>query len=143
MQRGRFTPGSQPPPTDRLPPGYLQRGYFDSAGNILPEVIVDWPRTLANSLARKRMKAAQVRRFFNEVRRLEARLRAGAAFAALRSDILKLDSYAENAVKRGNAPPLFREFISKNLGWATRDEKHFDAFVQHFECLIGYYPETR
>jgi CRISPR type III-A-associated protein Csm2 len=89
------------------------------------------------------MKTAQARRFFNEVRRLQARLRAGTGFAAIRADILKLDSYAENAVKKRNAPRLFREFIRKNLDWATRDEKHFDAFVQHFECLIGYYPETR
>lgn len=144
MQRGRYTPQHQQYPREgsRLPPGYLQNGYFDAAGNIRPEVIVDWPRTLAESLARD-MKTAQVRRFFSEVRRLQGRLKAGTPFAALRPEVLKLDGYAENAVKRKNAPPLFQQFIRKNLEWATRDERHLDAFVDHFESLVAYYPETR
>lgn len=145
MQGKRYVPHQQkyPEQQSELPPGYLKNGYFDSAGNMLCEVAVDWPKSLAQTLARQGMKTAQVRRFFSHVRRLEGRLKAGTTIDSLRAEISKLDSYAQNAVKRNNAPRLFQQFISQNLRWATKDEKHFGAFVNHFECLVAYYPETK
>ena len=38
------------PQQDELPVGYLQRGYFDEKGNLLPQVLEDWPQKIAQNL---------------------------------------------------------------------------------------------
>lgn len=124
-----------------LPPDYLQDGYFDGNGNIFPKVIVEWPRDIATKLDRAGIGSAQIRNFFGEARRIEGQLSAGRDFDALRGRILQLDAYAASAQIRGNAPPLFKQFIEQNLRWASRDKKSFtDGFIPHFECVVAYFP---
>jgi CRISPR type III-A-associated protein Csm2 len=128
-----------------LPQDYLKDGYFDKNGDILEEVIMQWPQHLAKVFheSKPQLKTAQLRRFFSEVRRQEARLTCGIPFASLKTEILKLDSYAANTLKRNNAPLVFKNFIEQNVRFASMDEKSFKAFVTHFECIVGYYPETK
>ena len=136
---------SGPPYYDTgLPQDYLKSGYFDNEGNLLPAVIIDWPRKLAQQLDQQRMAIAQLRNFFAEVRRIEKQLEAGMPFSSLKARILKLDSYAEYAVNKDNAPRLFKQFIEANLKWAVRDPKSFsEGFVNHFECLVAYFPKQK
>jgi CRISPR type III-A-associated protein Csm2 len=133
--------GNQP----SLPQGYLKDGYFDKNGNVLEEVVIQWPQQLAKSFfeSRPQLKAAQLRKFFQEVRRQEGRLASGIPFASVKTEIQKLDSHAQNALKKNNAPVLFRNFIEQNVKLAAKDEKSFKAFVTHFECIVGYYPDTK
>lgn len=136
----------QAPVAPGLPVGYLQKGYFDNKGNILPEVILDWPRDIARNLAssRPQMKTAQLRgRFFAEVRRLETRLESVKDYDAIRSDVLKLSVYAEQGVNKGKVPSIFKQFIDANVKLATKGQKEFKAFVDHFECVVGFFPEIR
>jgi len=128
-----------------LPQGYLKDGYFDNAGYMFPALIMDWANEIARALhsSDPQLKTAQLRKFFQEVRRQQGRLTSGIDFTALRTEILKLDSYAENAAKKRNAPLLFRNFIAQNVKIASKDEKSFKAFVTHFECIVGYYPDTK
>ena len=150
--RQQFPPGSGPsrpyrggpPPRQEpgLPQGYLQKGYFDSGGNILPQVVVDWPKAIAANLDSGGLRATQLRKFFKEARLTQGQLVAGTDFAALRGRILKLDAYAADAVKKKNAPPLFKQFVQQNLRWASRDEKSFlEGFIPHFESIVGYFPK--
>jgi hypothetical protein len=125
-----------------LPPDYLKNGYFDSNGNVFPEVIIEWPRDIAAKLDRAGMGSAQIRNFFGEARRIEGQLSSGQDFGALRGRILQLDAYAKSAQTRGNAPPLFKQFIEQNLKWAARDRKSFvNGFIPHFECVVAYFPK--
>jgi len=125
-----------------LPADYLKNGYFDSNGNIFSEVIVEWPRDIAKKLDTAGMGSAQIRNFFNEARRIEGQLVAGQDFDALRGHILQLDAYAASAQTRGNAPPLFKQFVEQNLKWATKDRKSFaNGFIPHFECVVAYFPK--
>lgn len=143
--------GGGPPPrrgeiqqAPGLPPGYLKNGYFDGKGYILAEAIIEWPKDIAIKLANARpeMKSAQLRNFFNEARHIESQLSAGQDFEALRGRILQLDAFAANAVKRGNAPHLFKQFMEENLKWATRDKEWFlKGFIPHFECIVAYFPQ--
>jgi CRISPR/Cas system CSM-associated protein Csm2 small subunit len=128
-----------------LPQGYLKDGYFDISGNIFPALIIDWANEIARALhsSDPQLKTAQLRRFFQEVRHQEGRLTSGIDFAIIRTEILKLDSYAENAAKKHNAPLLFRNFIGQNVKIASKDANAFKAFVTHFECIVGYYPDTK
>lgn len=150
QERGRgFAPRGGPPPRrgppparDRLPEGYLANGYFDGKGNILPQVVVDWPRAIASRLADAGLQTTQLRKFFSEARLIEGQLCAGADFAALQGRILKLDAYAEDALKKRNVPPLFKQFIQQNLRWASRDAKSFlEGFIDHFESIVAYFPK--
>jgi len=133
--------GNQP----SLPQGYLKDGYFDKNGNVLQEVVIEWPQHLAKSFydSRPPLKTAQLRRFFQVVRHQEGRLASGIPFASVKTEIQKLDSHAQNALKRNNAPLLFRNFIEQNVKLAAKDEKSFKAFVTHFECIVGYYRDTK
>jgi hypothetical protein len=70
-------------------------------------------------------------------------LESGIPFATVKTEIQKLDSYAQNALKKNNAPALFRSFIEQNVKLAAKDQKSFKAFVIHFECIVGYYPDTK
>lgn len=127
-----------------LPPDYLRTGYFDGKGNILPEVVIDWPKDIAEKLANAKpeMKPSQLRNFFSEARHIEGQLSAGKDFESLRGRILQLDSYAASAQTRGNAPPLFKEFIEQNVKWAAKDEKSFvQGFIPHFESVVAYFPK--
>lgn len=134
-----------PPPQPSLPPGYLEHCYFDKDGNIIQEAIIDWPQQLADAFwnAWPQLKTSQLRNFFQYVRRQEARLTSGVTFASVKTEIQKLDSYAEKALTRKTAPIIFRKFIGQNVKCASKDEESFKAFVTHFECIIGYYRETR
>ena len=124
-----------------LPQGYLKDGYFDKNGHILEEVILLWPQQLAKVFYESRLKNTQLRKFFQEARRQEARLTSGIPFTSIRTEVQKLDSYAENALKKNNAPVPFRDFIGQNVRFAAKDEESFKAFVKHFECIVGYYPD--
>jgi hypothetical protein len=125
-----------------LPTDYLKNGYFDSNGHILPEVIIEWPRDIAKNLDIAGIGAAQIRNFFGEARRIEGQLSSGQGFDALRGRILQLDAYAASAQTRGNAPPLFKQFIEQNLKWAAKDRKSFvKGFILHFECVVAYFPK--
>jgi CRISPR/Cas system CSM-associated protein Csm2 small subunit len=142
--RGQASPQKRSPPQQEggLPPRYLAAGYFDGRGNPLSEVIIDWPKQIAQQLERGGLAAAQLRNFFSEARHIEGQLAAGQGFAAVRPRILKLDAYAANAVKKGNAPKLFYDFIQHNLKWAATDEKSFlKGFVPHFESVVAYFPK--
>ena len=135
------------PQQDELPVGYLQRGYFDEKGNLLPQVLEDWPQEIAQNLfhANPKMTTSQLRgAFFNEVRRIENKLDATHDFDAIKPELLKLKAYAEDRKKKNKVPQLFEKFIEANLRWATRSEKDFrQGFVNHFECVVAYYPEVR
>ena len=148
--RQQFPSRGGPPPSGRsfnrqtlsLPADYLKSGYFDSKGNIFPEVIIEWPRDIAKKLDIAGIGSAQIRNFFGEARRIEGQLSSGQDFDALRGRILQLNAYAASAQTRGNAPLLFKQFIELNLKWAAKDRKSFlDGFLPHFECVVAYFPK--
>lgn len=127
-----------------LPQGYLQGGYFDAKGNLVDKFIIDWAKDIADRLYQGKMKTTQLRKFFGEARRLDTKLELADDFDSIKSEILKLSPYAHEAVKKQKAPPVFEEFMSKNIKVASQNKKNFtEGFLNHFECIIAYFPETR
>lgn len=139
--------GSVAAPLPRLPADYLRNGYFDQKGNVLPQVIQDWAKDIAQELykSKPRMSTTQLRgRFFAEVRRLEKRLDTTHDFDMVKPEILKLKAYAQDAEKKNKVPSLFKQFMELNVHWAAKGEKEFTkGFINHFECVVAYYPEVR
>jgi len=142
---GRIPPSRYTGPSsgqqNELPAGYLKNGYFDDKGNIFPELITIWAKDIAIRIA-EGMETTQLRRFFSEARRLEGQLNAGKDFAAVRGDILKLDSYAADALKKRKVTQLFKSFMEMNTKLAAKDNKSFlNGFIPHFECVVAYFPK--
>jgi len=136
--------GAPEPSLDKLWPGYLAGGYFDSAGNLKPEHVERdriLPLLKAMDEARPRLTMHQARRFFQHCRGIEARLRSKAStWAAEEAAFRKLDVAAADAFgkKDSKIPRIFHDFIKKNVS-AVRTEKSFlQGFLPHFEALIGF-----
>lgn len=131
---------SRPPPPG-LTTDYLKRGYFDGKGNLWPELVVEEAQRVARSLNRGgQLKTTQLRRFFRKARGIQRKLDAGQSFAALVAELKALQPLAANSVARGNAPPVFKEFIDRNVPLASRDAKHFvSGFLMHFQSIVCYF----
>lgn len=125
-----------------LPANYLARGYFDERGNLRAELITTYAKEIAHALDRSRMTSASLRKFFGKVKSAQRRLDSSNDFHAIVPDVLALEPYVNNAVTRGVVPPLFREFIERNLAIATKDKKSFrEGFTKHFEYVIAFFPK--
>jgi len=129
-----------PPEQERkqllLPVGYLQEGYFDKDGHILPEVIEKWPMELAQIFLRGGLTSTQLRRFFNRARAIEQQ---DLPFERLREEILGLKPIVAASVGRGVAPDVFKVFIDKNVDQATRSQTNFSrGFLTHFQSVVAY-----
>ncbi len=133
--RGRYLPG----PEQRqplLPRGYLERGYFDKDGNVLPEVIQEWPEQLARTFLREGLKSTQLRRFFNRARAIEQQ---ALPFERLKEDILSLKPIVAASVGRRTAPDIFKMFIDKNIDLAVNSpESYGRGFLTHFQSVVAY-----
>jgi len=142
----RFQRGARQPP--QLPSGYLQKGYFDSQGNLWPEVIHQWPDEIAQTFRDGRLTTTQLRRFFNRARALEKELKTK-TFERLKEDVATLKPIAAASVGRKTAPDIFKQFIYRNVDLVLRSSDS-DAlvrgFLTHFQSVVAYlkyYEEKR
>ena len=142
------------PPGDRgesgspLPNDYLANGYFDEQSHIRRDIVIETAKEVAERIARdrrlirKKIASSAIRSFFSHVRALEAKLDGGKAFSEIRPGIWRLRSMAEYQKQRREPPvnQTFVDFISRNVDLADKDEKHFRAFVKHFESVLAFFP---
>lgn len=136
QDRRSFNPRRESPRIPSLPSGYLKDGYFDQDGNLFHQIIQEWPETIAQSLARAGLSSTQLRRFFNRAKAIEQQ---EMPFARLKEDILSLKPIAAASVGREMAPPIFKEFIDKNVELAVISEDSFKrGFITHFQSIVGY-----
>ncbi len=140
MMQYRQPRGRYPPRTEQrqpsLPNGYLRTGYFDKEGNVLPEIIQEWPEQLARALLREGLKSTQLRRFFNRARAIEQQ---SLPFERLKEDILSLKPIVAASVGRGTAPDIFKAFIDKNADLAISSPDSFSrGFLTHFQSVVAY-----
>ncbi len=121
----------------------LKNGYFDKSGHLRPELIVDDAQQIADRLEKEGMSRSLLRNFYGEVAAIRYLVRQRPTdFDRYKTRILKLQAYASNATHRrtGRAPESFFEFISSNVGLASRDTESFlDGFCEHFECIVLYF----
>ncbi|MCX5977788.1 MAG: type III-A CRISPR-associated protein Csm2 [Coprothermobacterota bacterium] len=123
-------------PAISLRADYLRGGYFNEKGKIRPEIYMDDAKHVAEVLQSKGMKPAALRRFYSLVRSIKDTARTD--FDAIQSRINKLRPYAHYQVERDIAPFDFERFIEKNVDLASRNSQSFEAFVEHFECVVAW-----
>jgi len=141
-----FQRGARQPP--QLPRGYLQNGYFDSQGNLWPEIIQQWPDEIAQTFRDGRLTTTQLRRFFNQARALEKELKTK-TFERLKEDVATLKPIAAASVGRKTAPDIFKQFIDRNVDLVLRSpdsDALVRGFLTHFQSVVAYlkyYEEKR
>ena len=127
----------------RFGPGYLRDGYFkekDGKDYIRPEVLDSLAMDVARAFGNRGMKIAQLRRFFNKARGIEAKLKRTGDFEAIKADIYAFKRDVAYQVGRGVVPQEFQQFIDRNVELAVQEEKSFrQGFLQHFESALAYF----
>lgn len=139
---GRGNRGNyQGPPSSqfKLPPGYLDNGYFDDEDELREEYITSYADTIARDLgtARPTMTSSQLRRFFQHLRGCESKMQYF-SFDAIRSEVKKLDPLVKEAFGKGKVSLLYKDFIEKNVN-VVGDRRSFYAFIDHFQSVIAYF----
>lgn len=154
--RGYMPGRSQPPPRDphadtvtKYWPDYLKGGYFDEQGNLRIEYVCrDKVEPLVRTMCEDRvgLTTHQVRRYFGHCRALETRLKGlseeqmETRWKQVHPEVKKLDiAAADGAAKQPpKIPPLFHDFIQRNVA-AVRNHRDFlRGFLPHFEALVGF-----
>jgi CspA family cold shock protein len=127
----------------RFGPDYLRDGYFekkDDKDYIRPEVLDTLAMDVARAFGNRGMRIAQLRRFFNKARGIEAKLDRTKDFEAIKADIYGFKRDVAYQVGRSVVPQEFQQFIDRNVELAIEGEKSFrEGFLQHFESVLAYF----
>lgn len=129
----------------------MQTNYHDEKGNIRKELLNEDAEERANELIVKRydrrkqqevvdernsVSSTQLRRFYNEFKGLEKRVSAK-GFEAVLPLIKMVRSRAFYASNNNKIPRSFKDFLIKNVE-AINEERDFEAFLLHFEAVVGF-----
>ena len=114
----------------------MQTNYYDEKGNIRKELLNEDAEKTASKLVRESVTATQLRRFYNEFKGLEKRVRAK-GFESVLPLIKMVRSRAFYASNGNKIPRSFKDFLVKNVE-AINEEKDFEAFLLHFEAVVGF-----
>jgi len=135
-----------PPPARRVsappagvPQNYLAGGYFGGGtrGNLRDELFLDWAEQWAELLVQRRLSSAQMRAFYNHVRRAAASMSAGGDAQQARVQLLRIPGFAAARVGRPGFPMEFREFLDRNVE-QVKDAATLQAFAEHFQAVVGF-----
>jgi len=126
--------------------------YYDERGIIKEELIDSKAKDIAQKLVFSRVRTdeketkTQIRKFYNEVKLLEKKLKDRSdkeeEFLKILPLIKMIKAKVAYAVGRENAKISqdFKDFLFKSID-EIKDKEDFEAFVLHFESVIGYYYE--
>jgi len=118
--------------------------YYYENNNIKEEFLDSKAREEAEKIARKggkKITKTKIRKFYNEVKNYHNRLKEGEDFARIFPLIKMIKakvSYELGRESGGDIPEEFSTFINENID-KIKDKKDFEAFVLHFEAVLGYY----
>lgn len=127
-----------PTPSAGVPQNYLAGGYFGATrSHLRDELYVDWAQQWAELLVQRRLSGAQMRAFYNHVRRAAASLQAGGDAQQARAQLLRIPGFAAARVGRPGFPLEFREFLDRNVE-QVKDAATLQAFAEHFQAVVGF-----
>jgi CRISPR type III-A-associated protein Csm2 len=138
---GRSTPpgggsGTEWPPK---PEPYLTDYFFEN-GHLKESLLTSFAEDQAVAFVRERLNSSQLRKFYHEVKALEAKIDAGGfetnapLIKMLRSKV----AYACPVRGDKKIPESFARFLWKHVD-QVRSEKDFKAFCTVFEAVVGFF----
>ncbi len=123
--------------------------YFDEDGNIRSALLDEEAKHMADKLVvyyrdrnnnrrldkNSTLTSAQLRRFFGDFKQLEKKV-AKQDFEKVKPLIKMVKSKAAYASQK--IIPEFKNFLTENVD-NINSKKDFDAFMLHFEAVVGFY----
>jgi CRISPR-associated protein Csm2 len=137
---GNYGRTNEGPPA--LPAGYLQGGYFDSAGYIKQELLLEAASDIARKLGKDskvEMTSNQLRKFYNHVKIAEKAYLLSGCKNKLIVDIKALDAFVAEAKGKGKVPEFFYNFVKENVAKVATVEDVLQGFIPHFQAVVAYY----
>ncbi len=125
----------------------MESYYLNEKGIVKTEMLEALAENEAKKLSNaaiknKEMTTTQLRKFFNEVKALEKRLRDNGDSDEYFNKIMPLVKMLKAKISyssgRKNVTKEFEEFILSKID-KIRDKNDFKAFVLHFEAVVGYF----
>jgi CRISPR/Cas system CSM-associated protein Csm2 small subunit len=117
----------------------LIKEYYDQEGNLKKEIFVGTPKKIADIFVHDMLKTKQLRDFHGVI--AKARKRAALkGIESVRAVLYKCQADTEYQLKRGVVPPSFDQFMKHHLALAEKDEKSLEAFFQHYDSILCYFP---
>lgn len=118
---------------------YLSQGYFDENNRPYKELYLDWAQSIADTLARKGMSKGALRRFYGQVKGLQPIIEKD--FEGQKHRLYPIIPHAHYGVNKENStiPAEFITFIERNVFLAEQDIRHFQMFIEHFQCVVAYF----
>lgn len=125
----------------RWPPACrYEEGYFRKDGHLKVSLLTTDAEQYADSFFRGRLTSAQLRRFYNEVKALEARIEAGGfeANAPLVKMLRSKVGYACPQQGNQKIPESFATFLWEHIEH-IRSKQDFEDFCLMFEAVVGFF----
>jgi CRISPR-associated protein Csm2 len=120
----------------------LLKSYYNSEGNLLKEVFIEIPQSLANIFDKDGLGTKQLRDFHRRI--LNARIKATLkGISSAKPFLHKCLPDMEYQHKRGIIPESFIQFMKHHLKLAEKDEKALEGFYQHFDSIVCYFPSKK
>lgn len=125
---------------EELPSNLLLKNYFDEKGNLVKEIFLDIPDQLAKKFYQSGLKMNQLRDFYCIISkaRTTALLKG---IESVRPNLWQCITKLEYQLKREIIPKSFVSFMRHHLVLAEKDEKYLDAFYQHLDSIVCYFPK--
>lgn len=119
----------------------ISSGYFIEKDYLKENLIIEYPQLLANLFVLKGNNVNQVKNYFAQVVNIAGLYKINRDFNRVRIELNRLIPMATKSFNRQYISNEFKEFIIENVKLAIKDENSFlKGFLQHFECLVNYYP---
>ncbi|OQX79253.1 MAG: type III-A CRISPR-associated protein Csm2 [Candidatus Omnitrophica bacterium 4484_70.1] len=114
--------------------------YFDAEGRLKKEIFIDIPEKIAHLLSQDGLKINQLREFYQIISKAYREgIRKG--LKEVLPILWKCKPQLEYQRKRDIVPQSFVDFMNHHLNLAQKDIKHLEAFFQHFDAVVCYFPK--
>jgi CRISPR-associated protein Csm2 len=138
---GRPTPPGGGGSGPDWPPKYEHKpNYFFENGHLKESLLTYFAEDQALAFVRERLNSSQLRKFYHEVKALEAKIAAG-GFEANAPFVKMMRSkvaYACPARGEKKIPESFAQFLWQHIE-QVRSERDFKAFCTVFEAVVGFF----
>ncbi len=123
------------------PPEFpYQPGYFFEGGHLKESLLTSFAEKQATEFVKNRLNSSQLRKFYHEVKALEAKIEAGGfdANAPLIKLLRSKVAYACPARGEKKIPDSFAKFLWQHIE-QVRSKEDFKAFCTVFEAVVGFF----
>jgi len=137
QQRGGGRPGGSRPEAI-LPPECVFKSFYGADGYLRPEIFIQSAEKAAKVFEEDGMTQTSFRSFFNMLKSMEQRLRAGTVpQGEVNENFLRFVRQVEYQVKRNVIKDTFKQFVDAHRDVVLSSVKEFKGFVEYLSSILA------